>query len=499
MKPIRSQALLILGFMLTGCTVGADYSPPKLDLDDSWVATEGEILAANNLNIPSDWWELFEDPLLTQLIQTALRNNHDLKIAEARIDEARANERLADSAFFPQIDATASSSRAKMGGILADKLENSNRVGGSGRWEIDIFGGNRRRSEAAAAGTEAAIADSDATRLRLIAEVSRNYVRLRGLQQQRALTQRNIALQQETVKITQAQFNERVVSRLDVLRARTQLGNTRTLIPQIDAEIYASINRITVLLGEKVKNVKGMLSAAKDIPSFPTSVVNNTPVTTLHLRPDIRAAERRLAQATALTGAAFSGFFPKLSLEGFFGSGDSSVYGSSNPWNITVGALMPLLNFGRIQAQVDTADAQQRQAYHFFKQSVLLAIEEVEVGYTGYFRESERRDMYSAVAREQTEAAYIAKQQYLNGIAPQLDLLNAEQNALSAETSYVIAKTAAADNIVRLYTALAVAGRSEIKKPTPNVAKSNSSPNLKPVTVEYPRMLKPGEDPNLYP
>lgn len=487
--------------VLSACAVGRDYVAPEMAADAQWLAVEDQPLANAPVSAPIRWWEQFNDSTLNTLINIALENNNDLKIATARIAEARANERLTGSAFFPQIDATARGSRGTMGGAFGETLENNQQYGVSGSWEIDAFGGNRRRSEAAEAATEAAMADKETAKLQLIAEVARNYVLLRGLQEQRVLTLRNIDLQRRTVQITQAQYDERVVTRLDVLRASAQLKNTRTRLPQINAEAYAALNRLTVLIGEKVKTVQSLVATKGSIPALPLQVVSQAPITTLQRRPDIQAAERHLAEATALSAAAFAGYFPRLSLEGFFGAADSTIYGSSSPWSATLNGLLPLLNFGRIEAQVDIAEAREEQALFGFRQTVLLAIEEVENAFFGYLRETERYTLFAEVAREQTEAAAVAREQYLNGITPQLDLLNAEQNALNAETNYIQSKTQAADNLMRLYTALgygsAIPSTPLAKQQTPKARKqSSTSPQQQEKPAEYPKILPPGVDPN---
>lgn len=500
---VQNFVLLCLSAtVLAACSVGRDYTASEVEPNEVWVAIEGEPSAvANTSYMPVSWWTQFNDDILNRLVEAALQNNNDLKIAAARITEARANEKLNNSVFFPQIDATGRGSRGTLGGGLGNTIDNSQQYGVNGSWEIDVFGGNRRRSEAAEAGTQAAIADKETTKLQLIAEVARNYVQLRGYQEQRALTLRNIELQQRTVNITQEQYNEQVVTRLDVLRASAQLKNTRTRLPQIDAAAYAAMNRLTVLLGENVKNMQFLLKTTGTVPLLPVQVVGSAPIDTLQRRPDIQAAERRLAQSTALSAAAFAGYFPKLSLEGFFGTANSSIYGSSSPWSVTLNALLPLLNFGRIAAQVDIAEAREEQAFFGFKQTVLLAIEEVEVSFFGYLRETERQAMFLDIAKEQTEAAMVAREQYINGIVPQLDLLNAEQNALTAETNAVQSKIEAADNLMRLYTALGYGSTI----PDTKFAKSPAMPAKDTVTeapaaqakpIEYPRMLPPGVDPN---
>lgn len=542
---MRGMLLLCVSiFALTACTVGKDYVSPPIDVDSKWVAPDDELstpiddaqpMPTNEELIPVSWWTQFGDATLDTLIAKALKNNNDLKVAVFRIAEARANERLNNSVFFPQIDATARGTRGTIGGALDNTIENSQRYGVNGSWEIDVFGGNRRRSEAAEAGVEAAIADKEVTKLQLIEEVARNYTLLRGLQEQRALTLRNVALQQRTLQITQAQYDERVVTRLDVLRASAQLKNTRTRLPQIDAQAYAAINRLTVLLGEKVREIKPLLQTSGNIPSVPELTVSRSPIATLKRRPDIQAAERRLAQASALSAAAFAGYFPRLTLEGFFGAADSSVFGSSSPWSATINSLFPLLNFGRIESQVDIAEAQENQALFGFKQTVLVAVEEVENAFFGYLREVERQDMFTEIAQEQGKAAQVAREQYLNGIAPQLDLLNAEQSALSAETNAVISRTDAAINLIRLYTALgygsgkidshSIESDTENDQFEPKTRQEPVQPEVQEEEIEpeiqeeqrvtgdsqsnseleddghsnYPRILPDGVDPNIYP
>lgn len=257
---------------------------------------------------------------------------------------------------------------------------------------------------------------------------------------------------------------------------------------------------LAVLLGKKVSLMTYLLRSEGDIPLLPPEIVALTPIDALQQRPDIQASERRLAQSTALSAAAFAGYFPKLSLEGFFGTAESSAYGGSSPWSVTFNALLPLLNFGRIESQVDIAEAQEKQAFYRFKQTVLLAVEEVEVSFYGYLRETEREGMFFEIAQEQSEAAQVAREQYLNGIAPQLDLLNAEQNALNAETNYILSKMQAADNLVRLYTALGYGSKridTQLHSVEPRSAKEKSAISSK-ISKSKPIILPEGADPNAF-
>lgn len=461
---MKNVTLLLACGIMSGCAVGRDVRPALYPLDAVWseqdsVSDPAILRPAEITPQPArkDWWASFDDRTLTALIGQAIENNNDLKRMQARIKEAQASERVSDSTLFPQIDATASATRGTPGGISGDKPDESRRYGVSGSWEIDLFGGARRQAEAAEYAKQAAIFQRDHARLVLIEEVARNYLRLRTLQQQRALTQRNVTLQDETYRITREQRRERMVSQLEVLRARAQLRSTRAMLPQIEAEISAAINRLAVLTAQTPRSLRGLIEGDSTIPRIQEAIIVATPVETISRRPDIRAAERELAQATALTAAAFAEFFPKLTLEGFFGKSRSDIFGGLSPWNAALNGILPLLNFGRIQAGLDMADAREEQAFYRFRHTVLLAVEEVESSLSAYRTELERHRELSEAAREQREAASIAREQYKAGLIPQLDLLESQRNSLIAENEMIASEGRAMQNAIRLYTALGAA------------------------------------------
>ncbi|MGE0753608.1 MAG: efflux transporter outer membrane subunit [Alphaproteobacteria bacterium] len=458
MHSFKFHASLLVAALLTACTVGEDYKIPEYYVGVEWDAfheewhqfPKPEYKAAHT----ERWWTWFADGTLNQLVNQAIERNHDLKSAQARIKEARANERITGSVFFPQGEGVATGRRGTLGGFAGDTLDNSKQYGVSGSWEIDLFGGNRRRDEAAHYNVMAANASMQQVRLVLISDVARNYVRLRGLQKQLELTNSNLGLQSDAQEVTQGRRDENMVSQLDVVRARAQTQTTKARIPQIKAEINAVANRLAVLTASNPKAIREFVSSAAPIPAMPESLPMNIPIETIRSRPDVRTAERQLAEATALSGAAFAEFFPKISLEGFFGRNFSDVYGNLSPWNVTLNSLLPILHFDRISAGVDAAEARQEQAYHNFQQAVLLAVEDVEVNLYNYLSEQERLVSLNAVARAQRDAATIAREQYGSGIASQLDLLDAQRGALDAETQQVTSETLIAENLVLLLTAL---------------------------------------------
>lgn len=495
LKSVVAGGCLLL---LSGCALWKDYDLPKPEVSAQWDQSE-KSTPAEEIKTPKNqdtqdiaWWQQFQDPVLAKLIDQSLERNNDLKIAAARIEEAEAGELATFSDFFPRPEITGSGKRGTIGGTYKNHIDQSWQAGVGGTWNLDFFGGNRRRDQAAEAAIEASKAEEAQTRLKLIEEVARTYIRLRGLQQQMALTQHNIELQGQTLIITKAQFKERVVSKLDVLRANAQMTRTQSRLPQIEHEINIALNRLAVLLDYKVSNLRVSMPPPQKLPTLSAAILRTTPMETMQARPDIKIAQQRLSQSAALTGAALSDFFPKISLDGFFGRSDSKQFGFQSPWNAAVNGALPILNWGRLMAQYDTADAKQKQALYGFKQTVLAAMEDVQVAYSAYQNEGVRQQTLSKVAGEQAQAVEVARVQYKNGIVPQLDLLDAEQNLLDAQTGVVQSQEAVLENAIGLYTALAI---SE-KKETETDAKTKQEKESSELTGEVaPASAKPDANP----
>lgn len=445
---------------LSGCAVGKDYNPPKNDMIDEWGTLqenteEAGVIVSKAATLPSGaWWEQFGDETLSALVRNALANNNELKVAQARIAEARADENFAGAQLYPQINADANISRASLDSIASSKPDTIRQAGVSGNWDIDLFGGNRRRSEAAAAIVEASEEDFAQTRLNLIAEVARNYAHLRSAQMQRELTLRNLDSQRGTLDVTKALRKAQNVTELDVARVQAQISATEARLPQIRTNLEAAMNRLCVLTGQQPSALRELLATKEPLLTLPENVVMLSPVSTIAQRPDVRASERRLAQASALSNAAFAELFPKLSLSAFFGTRRSDFFGVLSPWSATAGAIFPLLDFGRIRSQMHGADARQEQAFYLYKQTVLLALEDVENSLSAYQNEATRSVLLQNVASEQARAATIASEQYKGGIVTQLDLLDAQRNQLDAEFNWVLSLQATTDNLIALYHAL---------------------------------------------
>jgi len=451
--------------------VGNDYIPPKEELDDGWDAlddgdaeTQEETdnsTAAARITVSKDgvfphdpWWEQFNDETLSALMEKALTENNDLKVAQARIAEARADERTSSAQRYPQVDASATLSRATLDSLSSRKLDTVHQEGINANWDIDPFGGNRRRNEGATASTQAYEADFSQTRLNLLADVARNYSHLRAAQKQRELTLRNLGIQRDTLRITHALRKAQNVTELDVARVDAQIAATQARLPPIRTDIRAAIHRLSVLTGKQPSALNSLLMPAKPMLVMPRNLAVLPPVATIAQRPDVHAAERRLAQTSALSNAAFADFFPKLSLSAFFGTRHSDFYGSLSPWSAAASAMFPLLDFGRIRSQMHAANARQEQAFYLYKQAVLLALEETENSLDAYINERQRSILLQKVAVDQARAVNIAREQYRAGIITQLDLLDAQRNQLDAESGWVFSLQTATDNLIQLYRAL---------------------------------------------
>lgn len=449
-------APLVAMLVLSACALGKDYKQPDLGIDPEWSALKetSAVSTKSQDDEKEPWWKQFNDSKLSGLIEKALANNNDLKLAEARIDEARATERNASAQLFPEFDATGSYQRQRYSAANTGRLDHLSQAGIGGNWTLDLFGFQRRRDEAAEASAEASEYTRDQTRLSLVADVARYYIQVRSLQQQLLLTQKNLTIQQGTVKATHAQRKEGAVSDLEVARAEAQAGNTQSRLPQIKTAIFAALNRLAVLTTVKVNILQAELNEPAPLPSAPEKQVILTPLSVISTRPDVHAAERQLKAATALSDAAFADFFPKITLSALLGPQQSALFGNSTPWSAGVNGVLPILDFGRLQTQLDAANARQQQAFFTYQQTALLAVEEIENALMAYENEIHRSQLLAKVARQQAKAALVAREQYKLGVITQLELLLAENSQLDAENELNASQSAVVADLTFLYKAL---------------------------------------------
>lgn len=452
-KKLGSVLLAASLLALSGCKVGEDYKTPQLDVPSNWLFSDNE----PEKKLPADeWWKNFSDPVLEELIEKARAQNLDLADAKARVKEARALANGADANLLPEVDVGASSNRGSRNGN--GNNSRTYNVGFDASWEADIFGGNRRAAEAADYDVEAAKADEDDVTLTLVSEVTRNYLEYRLAQAQLDLAKQSLDSQGRTVNITEARYKEGVEGQLELSRARSQLNTTKAQVPVYENAVGAAQYRIEFLLGQNPGTLKGKLAEKKDIPVIDGLVATDTPLAVISRRPDVRVAERQLASSTALTGAAISDMYPKLTLSAVLGLESSSAghlfRASSKVWSVGGDILMPLIDFGRVQSNIDASKARQEEAFINYKRVVQAALQDVETSMLAYAKESERNESLADAAKDSHRAVEISQAQYKEGIISQLDVLTAQQTMYDADQALATSSAAVSEDLVALYKAL---------------------------------------------
>ena len=438
--------------MLSGCTVGPDYVAPKTTMPASYteqvnVARGSGSTAATATDATDAWWKNFGDPVLDKLEDQALQSAPDLAVAEARVREARALRGVAGAALYPQVDAGAAYDRTHgsanvpigvpPGGLGPGIDGNLWQAGFDASWEIDVFGGTRRTIEAANASYQAAVEERGDVVLTLLAEISRNYIELRGAQRRLAVAQDNLAIQQDALTLTRSQFDAGLASRLDVLRAQAQVSDTQSAIPDLETDRRAAIYRIGALVGRPPEDLLAELNAPQAIPSPVNDVPVGLPSDLLKRRPDIRAAERRLAAANARIGIAQADLYPHFSLTGVAGleSLDASTFLSAPSRYLSIGPSITWLVFdaGKVRFTIQAEHARTDAAASSYQRSVLNALRDVETALVSYGQSRIRRVQLAAEVAADRDAVTVATRLYSQGLADFLAVLDAERSLYAAD------------------------------------------------------------------
>jgi NodT family efflux transporter outer membrane factor (OMF) lipoprotein len=443
-------ALLMAG-ALPGCAVGPDYRPPALAVPPAWseAAPAAQADAAEALAV---WWTRFGDARLDALVARALAANLELRVADARVREARALRRIAAAPLLPRLDAGAD------GSLGTGATTDLGLAGLDAIWEVDVFGGARRSLEAAEADLAATVADRRDLLVVLLGELARSYVELRGFQRRIDAVERNLASQRETRELTEAQLRVGLASDLDVERARALTANTAAELPPLDAALRASMHRIAVLVGQPPAALAAELAAEGPLPAAPGALVVGVPADLLRRRPDLARAERELAAATARIGEAKADLYPRFTLTGSVGlrSEDlKQLLGSDSSFAaIGPNVVWPIFAAGRIRANVEVQDARTEQALARYEQALLRALEQVENALVSHAREQLRRRELEDAVDANREAVELARRLYANGLGGFLDVLDAERSLLLSESRLVESETAVSTSLVTLYVAL---------------------------------------------
>lgn len=474
---------VIILCILSGCTVGPDYKPPENTVSDTWSSPAKD--AAEPAAVVTEWWKLFNDPLLNKYIEKAAANNNDVLTAESNILQARAMRQIAASSFFPQIGADVNATKtyfSKNGPVFAIGPSTGSLPGtvsaASGlpftvqnpqiqslynalfdaSWEIDLFGKTRRTVEAADANIGSAIEQKNDTLISVMAEIARTYMEIRGFQQQSKLIKENIEILEKKTGIIQKQLEYGLVSQLDYENIQATLATERSLLPDINAEIYRGIYTISILTGDVPETLVEELLPFQPLPKAPQKVAMGLRSDLLRRRPDIRNSERQLAAATANIGVAVASFFPTITLIGDGGLQSLMLRNlftaGSKTWALGGDIMMPIFEGGKLVGNLKASRAAASAAAFIYQQTVLNALEETESALIGYSSELKTSgELAEAVDRNRILVA-LSTERHEKGLISLLNLLDTERQMNQAQQSLLKSETAALLDLVTLYKAL---------------------------------------------
>lgn len=459
---MRSAVIVGLVACLAGCAVGPDYKPRQIDMPPQFANAAESGFAQSD--VQTDFWKLFDESVLHDLVEAALDANKDLEQARANLRASRAARRVVGFDSYPTITAGASrfhvlQSEQQMPGFTrAEREFDDADAGFDAAWELDLFGRVRRGREAARAEEQAAAAEVRNAQVTVTAEVARNYFVLRGLQEQLEVATRNAQNQRQTLDLTQARLDAGRGTELDKSRAEAQLKTTLASIPPLRASIATTTYRLSVLTGRLPNALSSALMTPQPLPALPQLTAIGNPDALLRRRPDIRSAERNLAAATARVGIAVGDLFPRVTFFGSVGYNaarlgdlgdpqtDTYSYGPSISW--------AALDLGRVRARIDVAKAQTQAALAVYEATVLTALEETEGALVTYGHAQSRRATLEEAAAASSKAANLARQRFEGGLADFLNVLEAERDALTAQDSLAQSRTQTATALIAVYKAL---------------------------------------------
>lgn len=417
--------LLALTFAMASCAVGPEYKAPAVEVPASWHET---LLGVDTVPMQAEWWRTFGDPMLDRLMVQAAHDNLDLARAVAVLRAARAKHSIADTSRYPAGRLNASAVREHESGNVPNTSQgqpgetgNLFLAGFDAEWEIDLFGARKHLLEAAAADVDTAEHDSQAVRLSVLAEVARSYADLRGTETQIALARESIAVAEDMRTLAQSRLAGGIGSNADVSAAEADLANAQAAIDPLDAVRSVALHRLAVLLGQAPGTLDRELADGSAIPVPPDALPPVLPSDLLRQRPDIRAAERRVAAATARVGMAQADWYPRFSLTGDIGFASSALEnlpnGASRAWSIGPSLSWPILRAGQIAATVSVRDAELQAALISYRQAILTALEDTENALAAYRREWVRHARLAiAVAAAQDRVA-LAQSRFKGGLA----------------------------------------------------------------------------------
>lgn len=456
----RAIAAALLALALSACAVGPQYDAPETASAEISVAADAGLETAS---FEAAWWRQFGDPILEDLVSRALEGDLDLRIAVARVREARALFRDTRLDYAPEVTAHGGYQKqdAPLPGDTQSVEWEAYELGFDASWELDLFGRVRHGVAAARADADRAEAQLRDAQVQVAAEVAREYFALRGAQQRLAVAGRNLDNQREALRLTRVRLDLGAGDELDVQSAAARLLETEATVPPLVTAERASAHRLAVLLGLQPGSLITEL-AAKLAPESVTPRVSGfaigEPYELLRRRPDIRAAERALAAQTSRVGIATADLYPRLDITGFFGfvSGSASALGDAGTraWTVAPTLSWSAFDLGSARARLDASEARADAQLAFYEQTVLRAVEETQNSFVAYEQDQKRLAALVAQVAASQRAAELARIRYREGAVDFLRLLDAERTVLEAEDTVTLAEAQLNIDVVAIYKAL---------------------------------------------
>jgi outer membrane protein, multidrug efflux system len=466
--------MLACALVLDACAVGPNYHAPDVSVPERF--PEPSVAQGPDVDL-AKWWEQFGDAELQSLVARSLQSNLDLQTAASRIRQARAQEAIAGAAELPSVTATGTGAYihapstsplgalggggggdgggAPAGGSSTTKIFSA---GFDALWEVDVFGGARRGIEAARATTESAEWKYRDAQVSLSAEVAVDYLELCATRTQIRIVHDAIDRQQDAVGLLESGQRNGFISELDVNQQRAQLANTRAQLPVLEAQARATTHALAVLLARDPESLNAELMQADKMPETPATLPVGLPSDLLRRRPDIRAAERSLAAATAEVGVAVADLYPKFNLLGlasFTSNSPDGLFSSDNLNKIGVGLIQwPLLQGGRTRARITLSEEQRQQAYLSYQKSVLSAVRDADDAIARLAGQHSRLDALLEAETAASSSLDIARSQATNGLVPYLNVLYADSTLLDVQNQIAQTRLALAQSTVSLFKAL---------------------------------------------
>ena len=455
---------------MSGCAVGPSYRGPTATLEN-FHSVGARAADAKRAPAPAleAWWDGFNDPMLSRIVQRARDQNLDLAAALARVQQARAAAREAGAQLLPTVDLDGQATRIHQSlesptGQIASQLPGYNRnqsiydAGLGAGWELDLFGGLRRGKEAASAEADAARAEQVGVRISVTADAADTYLRIRGDQARIAVAKQQVATDERLLELVHQRFGRGLAAVREVAQAEALLSEARASLQPLDIDLEAQTNRLDVLLGVQPGTSAPELQRLSDIPSAPRVPTDDKPVDVLRRRPDVIAAERQLAASNARIGQALAEYYPKISLAGVLGfessrTGDLFKAATFQPEGVA-GLRWRVFDFGKVSAEVAQAKGANAEALAGYRQAVLRAAEDVEDAFTSLVQlEAHQQELLSEVAAL-TRARDASQEAYQGGVIALTDVLDADRQLLTAQDQLAQTRADSARAAVGTFRAL---------------------------------------------